>query len=368
MRSVAANLFQQRSKKRIFDKFLIPMKNKILISLLALFLLASCNKDKEILNTLNDYNISMESKGYHFGDALALPKEVTDHAESVTISFGDKETSALTVDPKFFTLGDNAVTFNIKMKDGKVLTQDATINVYAKNPEAKLTYTLVKEYPHDPANFLQGFQLEGNTIYESEGQYGSSRLIKYTLGDTKPLAETRQGEQYFSEGSTIVGDKIYQLTWREKKGFIYDKNSLKLLGEFDYPNLIGEGWGLTYDGKYLLLSDGSKNIYYLDPAKPSEVVKYISVASNTEVYDSLNELEFHNGFLYANVWQKPIVLKIDPKTGEVAGKFDFSAFAKENVTGTADDNDNVLNGIAFKGNNMLVTGKRWSKIYEVSIP
>ena len=310
----------------------------------------------------------MESKGYHFGDQLVLPSAVTDNAESISISFGDRETSDLTVDPQFFTLGDNAVTFNIKKKDGKVLTQDATINVYAKNPEAALTYTLVKEYPHDPANFLQGFQLEGNTVYESEGQYGSSRLIKYTLGDTKPLAETRQADQYFSEGSTIVGDKIYQLTWREKKGFIYDKNSLKLLSEFDYPNLIGEGWGLTYDGKYLLLSDGTKNIYFLDPAKPSEVVKDISVASDKEVYDSLNELEFHNGFLYANVWQKPIVLKINPKTGEVVGKFDFTAFANENKTGTAEDNDNVLNGIAFKGNNMLVTGKRWSKIYEVSIP
>ncbi|MGC4128429.1 MAG: glutaminyl-peptide cyclotransferase [Bergeyella sp.] len=339
------------------------MKKVFLIPVLALLLMVSCNKDKELLNTLNDYNISMESKGYHFGDKLELPAKVTENAESITISFGETETNSLTIDPKFFTLGDNYVTFNIKKKNGEVLTQDATINVFAKNPEAKLSYTIVQEYPHDTKNFLQGFQLEGNTVYESEGQYGSSRLIKYTLGTTNPVAETKQGEEYFSEGASIVGDKVYQLTWREKKGFIYDKNSLKLTGEFSYPNLIGEGWGLTYDGKYLLLSDGTKNIYFLDPAKPSEVVKYVSVAGNSEVYDQLNELEFHKGFLYANVWQKPIILKINPENGEVVGKFDFSEIAKNHTT----SNDDVLNGIAFKGDNMLVTGKNWPKIYEVAI-
>ena len=104
--------------------------------------LISCNKDKEILNTLNDYNISMESKGYHFGDALNLPNEVTTNAESISISFGDKETSSLVVDPKFFTLGDNAVTFIIKKKGGETLNQDATINVFAKNPEALLKYEI----------------------------------------------------------------------------------------------------------------------------------------------------------------------------------------------------------------------------------
>lgn len=131
------------------------MKKIFFLPLLAILLLVSCNKDKEILDSLNNYNISMESKGYHFGDKLELPKEVTDNAESIVISFGDKESSSLTVDPKYFTLGDNAVTFNIKKKDGKILTQDATINVFAKNPEAKLTYTVVKEYPHDPKNFVQ---------------------------------------------------------------------------------------------------------------------------------------------------------------------------------------------------------------------
>ena len=339
------------------------MKIRTLIAVFAFTILVSCNKDKEILNTLNDYNISMESKGYHFGDALALPKDVTENAESISISFGDKETSNLVIDPEYFTLGDNAVTFNIKKKNGEIITQDATINVFAKTPEAKLTYEIVKEYPHDPKSFVQGFLLEGNTVYESDGQNGSSRILKYTLGTTTPIVETPQSDEIFSEGATIVGDKIYQLTWQNKKGFIYNKSDLSLISEFVYPNVIGEGWGLTYDNKNLILSDGTKNIYFLDVKDPSKIVRYISVAGNTEAYDQLNELEYHKGFIYANVWQKPIILKINPANGEVVGKFDFTEIAKLHTT----NSDDVLNGIAFKGDNMLITGKNWNKIYEVAI-
>lgn len=339
------------------------MRNRIFAALLALVLLSSCNKDKEILNALAEYNTTMESKGYHFGEKLALPKEVTENAESITISFGDKETENLVVDPKFFTLGDNAVTFNIKKKGGETLTQDATINVFAKNPEAALSYTIIKEYPHSTENFTEGFFLVGNTVYESVGLEGKSKLMKYSLGSTTPSAEVAQPADIFSEGITALGGKIYQLTYKAKKGFIYDQNSLKLHNEFPYPNVIGEGWGFTNDGKNLIASDGTKNIYYLDPEDPSKLVRYISVAGNSQIYDQLNELEYHNGFLYANVWQKPIILKINPQTGEVVGKFDFTKIAKENTKG----NDDVLNGIAFKGDNMLVTGKNWPKIYEVAI-
>lgn len=339
------------------------MRSKFAIAVLALLLLTACNKDKEILNTLNEYNLQMESTGYHFGDKLQLPAEVMENASEITISFGDKQTSALVVDPNFFTLGDNAVTFNIKKKNGEVLNQDATINVFAKNPEKQFAYTVVAEYPHDVANFVQGFQLEGNMVYESDGQNGSSKILKYPLGTTAPVASTDQPADVFSEGSTIIGDKVYQLTWQNKKGFIYDKATLKLLGEFPYPNVMGEGWGLTYDGKNLIASDGTKNLYFLDASDPSKLVRYVAVAGNTSAYDRLNELEYHNGYVYANVWQKPIILQINPKTGEVTGKFDFTEIAKKHTTG----DDDVLNGIAFKGNNMLITGKNWPKIYEIAV-
>ncbi|WP_265429342.1 glutaminyl-peptide cyclotransferase [Chryseobacterium sp. YIM B08800] len=345
------------------------MKNRIIVGcagllLAASFMVVSCKNDEKILTSLADYNASMETTGYHFGDKLDLPKDVLESAESITISFGEKESTSLTVDPKYFTLGDNAVTFNIKTKGGETLYQDATINVYSKSPEQNLNYEVVAEYPHDPNNFTQGFQLDGNTIYESEGQYGSSRLITYKLGENTPIKETKQPDDVFSEGSTIAGDKIYQLTWENKKGFVYDKSSLSLVSEFAYPDMMVKGWGLTYDGKNLIASDGSKNLYFLDKNDPSKMIRYISVAGNTSVYDQLNELEYYKGFIYANVWHKPIILKINPANGEVVGKFDFTKIADPF---TKADSENVLNGIAFKGDNMLVTGKKWSKIYEVAI-
>lgn len=340
------------------------MKKQIIIGFAALLLFVSCNNDKKILDSLAEYNSSMETKGYHFGDKLDLPENILDNAESIVISFGDKETSSLVVDSRYFTLGDNAVTFNIKKKDGQVLTQDATINVFAKNPEVKMTYTLVSEYPHNPTSFTEGFYMEGNTVYESVGLDGASKFMKYDLGSETVIKEAKQPDTVFSEGISSIGNKIYQLTYKAKKGFIYDKNSFELIGEFAYPNVIGEGWGMTTDGKYLMVSDGTKNIYFLNPNDPSKMERFISVAGNSEVYDQINELEYHKGFIYSNVWHKNIILKINPANGEVVGKFDLSQIANKY---TEENPENVLNGIAFKGDNMVITGKNWPKIYEVSL-
>ena len=232
------------------------MKKTLLIGIFSLIILTSCNKEKKMMEALNTYNTEMETKGYHFGDKINFPKEVTDNAESISISFGDKETSDLVIDPKFFTLGDNMVTINI-VKDGKTLNQDATINVFAKNPEANLTYELVRDYPHDTNNFTEGFYLDGNIIYESVGLEGKSKLMKYTLGTTKNLIEVKQPDNIFSEGISSIGNKLFQLTYRTKIGFIYDKSTFKKLGEFTFPNVIGEGWGMTTDGKDLIVSDGT---------------------------------------------------------------------------------------------------------------
>lgn len=235
-----------------------------------------------------------------------------------------------------------------------------TSNTFAQKPEETISFQIVAEYPHNPENFVQGFQLEDNIIYESNGGKEESKLIKYILGTTVPLAIAEQSEKDFSEGCTIVGNKIFQLTWQSKKGFIYDKKSLRLLSEFTYPKLLKEGWGLTYDGKNLIASDGSKQLFFLDPENPSRLIKTLAVAG-TRSYTQLNELEYHDGFVYANVWGKPVILKINPENGEVVGKLDLRGIAKKNTKG---END-VLNGIAFKGENMLITGKNWTKIYEI---
>lgn len=339
------------------------MKKVFLGTLMAALVWQGCKSDKDLLNELGSYNFSKESEGYRYGESIQLPPSVAADVSKVTISLGDREISDLKITPENFKLGDNAVTFNLKTKSGETLQQDATINVYAAKAPQQLAYTVVAQYPHNPANFVQGFELEGNTIYESDGQNGKSQILKYTLGGTTPLKATPQPADVFSEGAALAGDKIYQLTWQNKKGFIYSKSDLSLLGEFNYNPMMIEGWGLAFDGKNLLASDGTKNIYKLNVQDPSKMESYISVASNDTVFTQLNELEYHNGFLYANVWQKPIILKINPKTGEVAGIVDFSEIVKQNTKGT----DDVLNGIAFKGENMLITGKYWNTIYEVAI-
>ncbi|MBE4948299.1 glutaminyl-peptide cyclotransferase [Chryseobacterium culicis] len=339
------------------------IRKKINTGFAAVLVLASCSNNEKMLDSLADYNNAKEEKGYHFGDKIELPKEITDHTESIAISLGDKETADLTIDPKFFTLGDNNIVFTIKTKGGEVLNQDATINVFSKITEQEIPYKIIADYPHDPKNFIEGFVVEGSTVYESDGMNNASQLIKYTLGSSVPRIVAKQPAEIFAEGCTIVGDKIYQLTYRNKIGFIYDKNTLKKIAEFPLPNIIGEGWGLTYDGKNLIATDGTKNLYYLDIDHPSKVVKTVCVAGSKTIYDQLNELEYHNGFIYANVWHKPVILKINPKTGDVTGKFDFTRLTKENSLGNS---EHVLNGIAFKGENMLVTGKNWPKIYEVS--
>lgn len=339
------------------------MKKSILLGFVALIILASCNRDKKITDGMNQFNNEMTAKGYHMGDVIKLPASVTDNASEITISFGYAETKNLKISPQYFTLGENDITFNIKTKSGKILNEDATINVFADKPAQNLTYQVVATYPHDPNSFVQGFQLIGNMIYESDGQYGQSRLMEYPLGQTKPTKQVAQPQDVFSEGCVVVGDKIYQLTWKKKMGFIYDKNSFQQIGQFNYPPDMAEGWGITYDGTHLITSDGSSNLYFLALDNPSKLQRTIGVASENTSYDQLNELEYHDGFIYANVWQKPIILKIDPKTGAVVGRFDLSKIAQENTT----SEDNVLNGITFKGDNMLITGKDWSKIYELKV-
>lgn len=339
------------------------MKKIILVIIISMLTLTSCNKEKKILETLNEHNDSMQSKGYKMGDRLEIPKKIVDETDEIKISFGDRETSNLIIDPKYFVLGNNTVSFVMKMKNGKIIYQDAMINVFAKKIEKDMEYRILSEYPHNPSDFVQGFEMEGNEIYESDGQNGSSQVVKYTLGSTKPDVFTKLSDEYFGEGCTIVGDKLYQLTWKSRKGFIYDKNTLKLLSEFKYPEIFGDGWGICYNGRDLIATDGSNLLYYLDVNNPSKVLRTLQVVGAGKVYEKMNELEYKNGFIYANIWQEPIIIKINAITGEVVEKFDFTQIANKHTKGS----DDILNGITFKGENLLVTGKNWPTIYEVQI-
>jgi len=222
------------------------------------------------------------------------------------------------------------------------------------------TYELVNVYPHDANAFTQGLVFDGGYLYEGTGLYGSSTLRRVDLVTGEVLQLYALPEQYFGEGITITGDRIIQLTWQSNKGFVYDKQSFALLSEFAYPT---EGWGITYDGSRLIMSDGTSTLYYMDP-DTFEVTGQITVHDIGPV-TNLNELEYINGRVYANVWLTDRIAVINPQSGQVEAWIDLRGLE----TSTSLDPNNVLNGIAYDaaGDRLFVTGKLWPHLYEIRL-
>lgn len=232
----------------------------------------------------------------------------------------------------------------------------------------QLSYSILNVYPHDTSSYIQGLQYFNGFLYEGSGnprkEDNRSRLRKVDIKTGKVLKETSIKGKLFGEGITIMGDKIYQITWEDKKAFVYNLSDFKLIKEFTYNS---DGWGLTNDGTHLIMSDGSDVIYFLDPAT-FKVVKRISVQDNTGLRNYINEMEYINGFIYANVYQTDEILKIDPATGNAVAKIDFGAL-KTQYPELSNPGVDVFNGIAWDstGNRMFVTGKYWSKLFEVRL-
>jgi glutaminyl-peptide cyclotransferase len=217
----------------------------------------------------------------------------------------------------------------------------------------------VKTYPHDPKAFTQGLEYLDGFLYESTGMTGRSSLRKVDLNSGKVLQMKALGAEYFGEGLTIFRGKIYQLTWVTHKGFIYELQTFRKLGEFEY---YGEGWGLTHDTSNLILSDGTNRLRYLDP-ETFKVVRTVEVYAVKEAVPNLNELEFIGNSIYANVWHSNRIARIDPATGQVSAWVDFSSIA----SGEQKEPEDVLNGIAFDPakKRLFVTGKDWAHVFEV---
>jgi glutamine cyclotransferase len=222
-------------------------------------------------------------------------------------------------------------------------------------------YEVVKVYPHDENAFTQGLVIEQGVLYEGTGLYGNSTLRRVDLETGNVLQSYALPDEFFGEGITVFGDKIIQLTWQNQKGFVYDKHSFELLQEFSYPT---EGWGITNDGSQLIMSDGTANLYFLDP-ETFQKVGQVEVRDGNASVTNLNELEYINGEVYANIWLTDKIAIIDPQTGQVKAWIDLTGiYTQEN-----NDPNSVLNGIAYdaEGDRLFVTGKLWSQLFEIKL-
>jgi glutamine cyclotransferase len=345
----------------------------LLFAALALFVYSCHNNSAD---TGNDMTLSPESgTTYKAGDPVNINLHLSSKMDSVvylldSVKLGSKtDTSAITLKTDTLGLGSKTITAKV-YKGGK--SQEASINIIllaAKAPE-EYTYKVDKVYPHDTSAYTEGFLYKDGYIYESTGNAGG-RIQKSDLESGNVLQKQPIDPKYFGEGSAIVGNKIIMLTWKDKIGYVFDKSTFKVLTTFN--NNVGvEGWGMTNDGKKLYMDDSTNRIWFLDKDTYQQI-GHIDVYDNKGAIDSLNEMEYINGKIYANRYTYNYILVIDPKTGAVLQKIDMSNIwpKSEHPASYTDfeESNNVLNGIAWddKAKRLLVTGKKWPHIYQISL-
>jgi glutaminyl-peptide cyclotransferase len=246
---------------------------------------------------------------------------------------------------------------------GKSITPDAGTTAPAVIP-----FAIINKYPHDTASFTQGLTFYKGQLMESTGSpdnipNNGSWLGPVELTTGKSDKKVTLDKEYFGEGMTVLNDKVYYITWQSKKGFVFDVHTFKKLKEFSYNT---DGWGLTNDGKSIIMSDGTNKLYFYQPDS-LRLLNIVSVNDNNGPVANINELEFVDGFIYANQWETPYILKIDPASGRVEGRMDLSKLLTE-VTNTFSGAD-VVNGIAYDSTTkkLIITGKKWPNLFEIKL-
>lgn len=335
---------------------------KICLFIGVLFAFAACSEKGKQFNVA-----SLQKKTIYSGDTVTFEitskKNIVPDSVQLVIdghvhSYSNTTLCDLPTDN--LRMGEKSLTIYVYRK-GKKEVNNRSMRILSDIVPAQLTYEVVGRYAHDKQSYTQGLQFENGMFYESAGLYDESSLRYVDAKSGKVLRKKAVDSAYFAEGLTIVGDSLYQLTWREQTGFIYDKHNFEQVGAFSYPT---EGWGLCFDGTYLIMSDGSEYLYFYDPASMSLHHK-VSVYDNLGSVARLNELEFVEGFVYANVYTTDTVVKINPNNGKVAAIIDFSNLLPEKYSNDVD----VLNGIAWNPDNdhFYVTGKLWPLLFEVKL-
>ena len=279
----------------------------------------------------------------------------------------NKNETSVTINTTDFGVGKHAVTA-LAFYPNKSKKINNSIEILAKNTPAVYSYSIINTYPHDKDAYTQGLEYKDGFLYETTGRRGKSTLRKVDLKTGEVLQKVALNKEYFGEGMTIFNNKVYWLTWQARKGFIYNLDTFKQIGEFNY-NQSNQGWGLTHSDNELIKTDGTNKIWFLNTENQIEK-RNIQVYTNKYAVDNLNEIELINGKIYANKWQQNSIVIINPETGVVEGVANLNGLrdivAKNQKL---DPSDDVLNGIAYdkENNRLFVTGKHWGKLFEIEL-
>lgn len=345
------------------------------VNLLYLFILSfflfSCgsNSDKKI----SDFSLSIVNSQTQFqlGETVevAVNNPKNREIDSTMFYFDNnliqqqENKTSVKIPLKGQKLGNQRISATI-YSEGETDTIHIPVKIYNDTAPKVYTYNIINTYPHDQDAYTQGLEFYRDTLYESTGQYGKSSLRKTNYETGEVLMKVELADKYFGEGLSILNNKIYQLTWNEGEGLIYDVEDLERTGVFKY-NQSEEGWGLTNDGSQFYKSDGTEKIWILNGTTLAEET-YIQPTTHKSISTQLNELEWVEGKIYANTYQKDGVAIINPANGAIEGLINFQGL-RDRVT--QHDQLDVLNGIAYNPNTkkLYVTGKNWDKLFEVEI-
>ena len=348
------------------------MKLYNLLALTILILSAvSCENTKTPDSDFFEISIIGKKRGYRASDmvSLVVKNKKNKAVDSVVYKLNSskiassKSLSEISISLDNQKLGEQLIQTTIYSEGKTFVTGEKIILLSSIKPKL-YTYKVLETYPHDIKAYTQGLEFVNDTLYESTGTYKMSSLRKTNYKTGAVLKQVDLADSYFGEGLTIMNDNIYQLTWRENTGFIYDLSNMNKTGSFVY-GASKEGWGLCNDGAAIYKSDGTQKIWTLDPDTLAEI-GYIELYTNTSKIPKVNELEWVEGKIYANIYEKDAIAIVDPSNGAVEGVIDLSDL-KSKVTQHKDLD--VLNGIAYKGeeNILYITGKNWDSLFKVEI-
>jgi len=340
------------------------------------FVLVNCaQSSKRTRKPVTSIQITPKNKKFTIGDKLTVNLQIKIKDGSLSkvelfldgksVLTNDKIVSSFEIETSNSIAGTHYLKTIVTTNDGTTGENYSNFLLLSNIIPQKFTYKVIKTYPHNIEYFTQGFEILNGFLYESTGREGTSSLYKIDLSSWKVIKEYKLDDKYFGEGITILNGKLYQLTYKTQIGFVWDLNTFELKKTWNYKN--AQGWGMTNDGKFLIMSDGTEFISYLDPETLKEIKRF-QVCNNKGVVENLNELEYINGEIWANIWMTDTIVKIDPKTGKIVAEIDLKGLLASNLSNQKTTAD-VLNGIAFDNdkNKIYVTGKLWPKVFEIEL-